>query len=118
MEKQKSFSGPSGATGPDLGAWKARMRTAEMDADRAEKELEIARWRLAVLEEERIAGEVEVRSLFLSSRRAVTDGSCVRRTRKRWRRLRRGLCARKLDSRRSRTRGTRIRRQHRALEAQ
>ena len=68
MEKQKSFSGPSGATGPDLGAWKARMRTAEMDADRAEKELEIARWRLAVLEEERIAGEVEVRSLFLSSR--------------------------------------------------
>lgn len=39
---------------------KAKLRTAEMEADRSGKELEIARWRLAVLEEDRRASEIEV----------------------------------------------------------
>ncbi|GJN93080.1 hypothetical protein Rhopal_006125-T1 [Rhodotorula paludigena] len=40
-------------------SWKNRLKQAEMDADRTAKELEIARWRLAVLEEEQRTMELE-----------------------------------------------------------
>lgn len=40
--------------------WKVKLRTAEMEADRSGKELEIARWRLVVLEEDRASNEIEV----------------------------------------------------------
>ncbi|KAI5475314.1 hypothetical protein MNV49_001616 [Pseudohyphozyma bogoriensis] len=43
----------------DLNGWKAKVKAIEMEADRSGKELEIARWRLAVLEEERISTEIE-----------------------------------------------------------
>ncbi|GAA5998149.1 hypothetical protein JCM5350_004107 [Sporobolomyces pararoseus] len=40
-------------------AWKARAKEAEVEADRNAKELEIARWRLSVLEGEQQANEIE-----------------------------------------------------------
>lgn len=46
--------------------WQIKLRTAEMEADRNRKELEIARWRLAVLEEDRLAAERDVSFLFNS----------------------------------------------------
>ena len=52
--------------------WKIKLRTAEMEADRSGKELEIARWRLVVLEEDRIANEIEVRLSLLLSRALLT----------------------------------------------
>lgn len=51
----------SSAGSNDLSVWKARAKEAEMEADRNAKELEIARWRLSVLEEEQRTNEVEVR---------------------------------------------------------
>ncbi|KAM0749577.1 hypothetical protein T439DRAFT_381884 [Meredithblackwellia eburnea MCA 4105] len=58
------IGGPEKKTSPtavvnESTGWKIKLRTAEMEADRNGKELEIARWRLAVLEEERIASEIE-----------------------------------------------------------
>jgi hypothetical protein len=44
----------------DWTGWKMKMRAVEMDAERSAKELEIARWRLAVLEEEQRTAELEV----------------------------------------------------------
>ncbi|KAK4704110.1 hypothetical protein P7C70_g2106, partial [Phenoliferia sp. Uapishka_3] len=49
---------PSSVVGESTG-WKIKLRMAEIEADRNGKELEIARWRLAVLEEERVVTEVE-----------------------------------------------------------
>lgn len=54
-----SSTTPSGVVHESTG-WKVKVRTAEMDADRSGKELEIARWRLMVLEEDRITNEIEV----------------------------------------------------------
>ncbi|GAA5853443.1 hypothetical protein JCM9279_007239 [Rhodotorula babjevae] len=45
--------------GEPPGAGKNRLRQVEMDADRTAKELEIARWKLAVLEDERKTAEIE-----------------------------------------------------------
>ncbi|GAA5902354.1 hypothetical protein JCM8208_007267 [Rhodotorula glutinis] len=45
--------------GDPPGGVKHRLRQAEMDADRTAKELEIARWKLAVLEDERKTAEIE-----------------------------------------------------------
>ncbi|GAA5927960.1 hypothetical protein JCM1841_005062 [Sporobolomyces salmonicolor] len=70
-EKQRSASSSGTSGGPsngvngqastptDLPAWKAKLKAAEMEVDRTAKELEIARWRLAVLEEEQRASELE-----------------------------------------------------------
>lgn len=56
--------------GDPPGGPKNRLKQAEMDADRTAKELEIARWKLVVLEDERKAAEVEVRPFGLRARRA------------------------------------------------
>ena len=47
---------------PPPSGWKGKLKQAEQDADRMGKELEIARWRLTVVEEEQRAAEREVRS--------------------------------------------------------
>ncbi|GAA5873853.1 hypothetical protein JCM3774_000702 [Rhodotorula dairenensis] len=44
---------------PPPAGWKGKLKQAELDADRMGKELEIARWRLAVVEEEQRAAERE-----------------------------------------------------------
>lgn len=54
---------------PPPAGWKGKLKQAELDADRMGKELEIARWRLAVVEEEQRAAEREVsvlRSIWCS----------------------------------------------------
>ncbi|GAA6060328.1 hypothetical protein JCM10212_000425 [Sporobolomyces blumeae] len=51
-------SSNSGA-GSESTDWKARAKNAEREADRNAKELEIARWRLVVLEEEQRTNEAE-----------------------------------------------------------
>jgi hypothetical protein len=53
-----------------MAGWKSKARVAEMDADRSAKELEIARWRLAVLEEEQRTIELEVSWNYSASLRA------------------------------------------------
>ncbi|GAA5921051.1 hypothetical protein JCM3775_004069 [Rhodotorula graminis] len=64
----RSPSTPSGNSAPisggvplgdPPGGIKNRLRQAELDADRTAKELEIARWKLAVLEDERKAADIE-----------------------------------------------------------
>lgn len=52
----------------DSTGWKIKVRTAEMEADRSSKELEIARWRLVVLEEEQRQIEIEVSTIEFDSR--------------------------------------------------
>lgn len=47
--------------------WKGKLKQAEQDADRMSKELEIARWRLVVVEEEQRAAEREVGAHSLDS---------------------------------------------------
>ncbi|GAA5992224.1 hypothetical protein JCM10908_001827 [Rhodotorula pacifica] len=44
---------------PPPSGWKGKLKQAELEADRMGKELEIARWRLAVVEEEQRAAERE-----------------------------------------------------------
>lgn len=44
---------------PPPSGWKGKLKQAEQDADRMGKELEIARWRLTVVEEEQRAAERE-----------------------------------------------------------
>ena len=60
--------------GPASEEWRLRLRQSEMEADRAGKELEIARWRLAVLEDEQRAQEAEnqaaLRALATRAQRA------------------------------------------------
>ncbi len=60
--------------GPASEEWRVRLRQSEMEADRAGKELEIARWRLAVLEDEQRAQEAEnqaaLRALATRAQRA------------------------------------------------
>jgi hypothetical protein len=53
-----------GALSDAVSVWKARAKEAEMEADRNAKELEIARWRLSVLEGDQQVNEIEV-SLLL-----------------------------------------------------
>ncbi|BGP51034.1 hypothetical protein JCM10450v2_006960 [Rhodotorula kratochvilovae] len=45
--------------GDPPGGMKTRLKQAELDADRTAKELEIARWKLAVLEDDQRAAEIE-----------------------------------------------------------
>lgn len=72
-EKARSVSA-GGTLGTDANVtMKTKLRTAEIEADRIGKELEIARWRLTVLEEDRITNEVEVSLVQLSPPLIVTD---------------------------------------------
>jgi hypothetical protein len=57
----------------DSTGWKIKVRTAEMEADRSSKELEIARWRLVVLEEEQRQIEIEVSCPALTCRDPRTE---------------------------------------------
>ncbi|GAA5942929.1 uncharacterized protein JCM15063_006161 [Sporobolomyces koalae] len=68
----------------DAAIWKARAREAEMDADRNAKELEIARWRLSVLEEEQRSNDNETqealralatRAMRAEARLALLEGA-------------------------------------------
>ncbi|GAA5976200.1 hypothetical protein JCM5350_001379 [Sporobolomyces pararoseus] len=67
-------------------AWKARAKEAEMEADRNAKELEIARWRLSVLEGEQQANEIEnqeaLRALATRAMRAEARIKLLEETRK------------------------------------
>lgn len=68
--------GAAGATPSDaVAVWKARAKEAEMEAGRNAKELEIARWRLSVLEGEQQANEFEVSALlsFRSPPRSILN---------------------------------------------
>lgn len=57
--------------------WKVKLRTAEMENDRSGKELEIARWRLVVLEEDRLREEIVVSCYFDGSAQVGTNfGIC------------------------------------------
>lgn len=58
-----SSNSPVDATG-----WKAKLGRSQMEGDRTWKELEIARWRVKVLEDEKILTEISVRCLFRFSR--------------------------------------------------
>ncbi|GAA5948249.1 hypothetical protein JCM3765_001334 [Sporobolomyces pararoseus] len=83
-------AGSGAGGGTSLGdvaiAWKARAKEAEMEADRNAKELEIARWRLSVLEGEQQANEIEnqeaLRALATRAMRAEARIRLLEETRK------------------------------------
>ncbi|GAA5900888.1 uncharacterized protein JCM6883_004686 [Sporobolomyces salmoneus] len=76
----------AGGSNDPASAWKARAKEAEMEAGRTAKELEIARWRLSVLEGEQQANEVEnqeaLRALATRAMRAEARIKLLEETRK------------------------------------
>lgn len=85
---------------PPPSGWKGKLKQAELDADRMGKELEIARWRLAVVEEEQRTAEREVRTVHFkhyADARLTTCCAGVCRAKRRSRFSPPGRCAPKLE---------------------